>query len=455
MQVGAVALEERVRAEREEDVEIAGRPAAHAGLAFAGEADAGAVLDAGRDVDRQRALARDAAGARAGRAGIVDHLAAALAAGQVRSSVKKPCAWRMRPAPPQVRAGLRLGAGLGAGAGAGLAGDRGRHAHLRGLAGEGLLERDLHVVAQVGAALAAGRGGRAPPPMPKMSSKISEKAEPKSAPKPCAAAALLEGGVAEAVIGGALVAVLEDLVGLVDFLEAVLAVLVAGIAVGMPLHRELAEGGLELAVVGGALDLEHLVVAALGHPRVPPRLAAAASPPAHRSTPSSFDKQMSHHPGAGPGAVIFVCSEAPVIDCLPQSSAQADFLFFLSSSTSVNSASTTSSFLAPPASPPGVAPPPPPAAASCCWLVHRLAELHGGLRQRVGLGLDRLGVVALERFLQVGHARSRSRAARPRRPWSRARRAPSRSNGPAPRRGSWPRPRPCASCPPRRAPRRP
>src|SRR6195256_5720746 len=34
-------------------------------------------------------------------------------------------------------------------------------------------------------------------------------------------------------------------------------------------------------------------------------------------------------------------------------------------------------------------------------LVHRLAELHGSLRQRVGLGLDRLGVVALQRFLQI------------------------------------------------------
>src|SRR5262249_1145082 len=36
-------------------------------------------------------------------------------------------------------------------------------------------------------------------------------------------------------------------------------------------------------------------------------------------------------------------------------------------------------------------------------LVHRLAELHRGLRQRIGLGRDRRGVVALERFLEVGH----------------------------------------------------
>ena len=64
--------------------------------------------------------------------------------------------------------------------------------------------------------------------------------------------AVLECGMAETVIGGALVAVLEHVIGFVDFLEFVLAILVAGIAVGMPLHRELAIGGFQFAVVRGA-----------------------------------------------------------------------------------------------------------------------------------------------------------------------------------------------------------
>src|SRR5262249_58976577 len=34
-------------------------------------------------------------------------------------------------------------------------------------------------------------------------------------------------------------------------------------------------------------------------------------------------------------------------------------------------------------------------------LVHGLAQLHRSLRQRVGLGLDGLGVVTLQRFLEV------------------------------------------------------
>ncbi len=98
--------------------------------------------------------------------------------GQVRSIEKKP--WRGAHAASAVAggAGRRLGAGLGAGARAVVAGDRGRHADLRGLAGKGLLERDLHVVAQVGAAPRGRRTSarwRAAIMSPKISSKMSAK----------------------------------------------------------------------------------------------------------------------------------------------------------------------------------------------------------------------------------------------------------------------------------------
>src|SRR5207344_1121778 len=112
------------------------------------------VLDARGDVHRQRALARDAPRPAAGDTRIVDHLAAAVT---VRTgALEREEALRLADlaVPLAHRAGLRLGAGLGAGAGADFAGDRGRNAHLRGLAGERLLERDLHVKAQVVAALA-------------------------------------------------------------------------------------------------------------------------------------------------------------------------------------------------------------------------------------------------------------------------------------------------------------
>ncbi len=78
--------------------------------------------------------------------------------------------------------------------------------------------------------------------------------------------------------------------------------------------------------------------------------------------------------------------------------------FFLSSFTSSKSASTTLSSpclvtgrrrrvgAGPPAAPS------PPVAA-----VHRFTDLHRSLSESVGLGLDRLGVVALHGFVQCGH----------------------------------------------------
>src|SRR5436190_13703263 len=113
MQVGALALEKWMRAEGEKNVEVARRPAADAGLAFAGEPDASTVLDAGRNVHRQRPLARHPPGARAGWARIADHLAAALAVWT--SSFQGEEALRVQDAslPAAGRTCLRPGARLG------------------------------------------------------------------------------------------------------------------------------------------------------------------------------------------------------------------------------------------------------------------------------------------------------------------------------------------------------
>src|SRR5690606_22919330 len=55
----AVALEEVVPGEVDEDVEVARRAAAHPGLALAGEADAGALVDPGGNVDLELAALLD------------------------------------------------------------------------------------------------------------------------------------------------------------------------------------------------------------------------------------------------------------------------------------------------------------------------------------------------------------------------------------------------------------
>ena len=50
MQIGAVTLKEFVRSNFEKNIEIAGRAAAQARLAFAGEPDTGTVFDTGRNI---------------------------------------------------------------------------------------------------------------------------------------------------------------------------------------------------------------------------------------------------------------------------------------------------------------------------------------------------------------------------------------------------------------------
>src|ERR1700733_13972518 len=111
MQVGAFALEERMGCHRQENIEISRRAAANAGFTLAGETDAGAVLDARWDVHRERALTRDAAGARARNAGAVDRLTAAVAirAGALKREEALGVANAALAAAH--RADLRLGAG--------------------------------------------------------------------------------------------------------------------------------------------------------------------------------------------------------------------------------------------------------------------------------------------------------------------------------------------------------
>src|SRR5690606_130688 len=69
----------------------------------------------------------------------------------------------------------------------------------------------------------------------------------------------LEGRVAETVVGGALLGVLQDLVGEIDLLEAHLRLGIAGIAVRMELHGQLAECRLELLFIGAPRHAERFV----------------------------------------------------------------------------------------------------------------------------------------------------------------------------------------------------
>src|SRR4029077_14800711 len=239
----------------QENIEIARRTAAHAGFAFAGQPNAGAVLDARRNVDRQSALARHPAGARARCARAVDRLAAALAIRAGALQREEALGMADFAVAAAHLTGFRLGAGLGAGARAGLARHRRRNADLRRLARIGVVERDFHVVAQIGAALASAAAAAPAAHAEQVVENIGKRGgEFGTEAGRAAAPAVLERGMAEAVVGRALVRILEDLVGFVDFLEAMLGVLVARMAIRVALHRLLAEGGFDVTVGSGALD---------------------------------------------------------------------------------------------------------------------------------------------------------------------------------------------------------
>src|SRR5581483_3065279 len=220
MDVGAVALKEAMRLDGEEDVRIAGRAAAQTRLAFAREPDARAVLDAGGNGDRERLLFAQPSLAAAFAAGIVDDAARAVAGGTRALDGEEALLRAYATAAVAGGTAHRLRARLGAGAATRLADRHGRHAHRRLLALERLLERDLEVVAEV---VASGIGTLAAAPAHKLAEHFVEdvgkaggEAEIAGA---TAAAPALESGVAEAVVGGASLIILQDIVGFGNVLE--------------------------------------------------------------------------------------------------------------------------------------------------------------------------------------------------------------------------------------------
>ena len=155
MHVGAIALKELVRGQRQENVKIARRPAADTGLALTRQPDPGSIFDTLGNIDRQRPLACRAAGTRARGTRILDHLAASLATRTGSLQGEKSLRLPHAAGSTACRTVLGLGAGFGAGTRTGLACDRDRDLNLGGLADEGLFEGDFHIVAQIGTALAA------------------------------------------------------------------------------------------------------------------------------------------------------------------------------------------------------------------------------------------------------------------------------------------------------------
>src|SRR5262249_21068973 len=181
------------------------------------------------------------------------------------------------------RAGNRLRACFGTTTLALLASDQCRHADRRLFAAERLLERHLEIITQVAAAILPS------PTAHDLAEHLVEdvgKATGGEAETTWVSATLLKGGMAEAIIGGTLLIVFKDVVSFVEVLEFLLGVLVAGIAIGVMLHCELAISSLEFVGAARLGDPECFVKVLFRHDRqgvrlegLPLSLAPAEDPP--------------------------------------------------------------------------------------------------------------------------------------------------------------------------------
>ena len=103
-----------------------------------------------------------------------------------------------------------------------------------------------------------------PPPKPKPPPKKSANCDRMSStPREALEAGLARAGVAVLIVELALLGIGEDLVGLGQLLEALLGRVVAGVAVGMALHRQPTVSLLDFGAFAAALEAQNLVIIAL------------------------------------------------------------------------------------------------------------------------------------------------------------------------------------------------
>ncbi len=277
--VGPVPPEKLVGLDGNDDLQVPGRSAVAPGVALSPEGNDLPVVDARRDGDLHGLPLPGLSGAAAALAGGGDDLPLAAALGAGPGGGEDPhgglAALLYGAGAAAARTGLRTGARGRAGALAGLALLHPLQGHLLLAPESRLLKGDGQSHAQAVPPLGAGPGpGPAAEASPEEAAEdVPQVPEVKAPVKPAAVAAVLSGvagvhsGETELVVPGALAGVAEDLVGLVDLLEAPLGALVAGVHVRVVLLGQLPVSLFDFRVRGGLLNAQDLVVVSLvfGH----------------------------------------------------------------------------------------------------------------------------------------------------------------------------------------------
>ncbi len=262
-EVIAFALEKLVLFHMQNNVKVAGLATKGAGFTKAAEADAGAVFDSGGNFGFDGALAKKSALAAALRAWIGDDLTQTLASGTGAGDAEKALLMADLAMAVAGAAGDGRFSRRCAGSATGFASFM--TADIDGFfdAEDGFLEFQLQIFAQVGSALNAAT---------LLATAAAEQVEAKEVAKDIveivedsfieAAASSVDSGVTEAVVGGALIAISQDGIGLGGFFEALFGGRVAGVAIGVVLHGELAVGAFDFLFACAAFYSENFVVIA-------------------------------------------------------------------------------------------------------------------------------------------------------------------------------------------------
>ena len=270
VEVVLLAMEERVLLHVDDDVEIAGRAAGRTVFAFAVQAEPLSRRDPGGNLHRQLALAADTSGAAARLARLGDRLAGAAAR-------------RARPRDgeealliAQLTRALALAARLG----------RRACRRARALctsrrfprAESGSTSRRPWPIPRTrspgrsadrrraAVRRAGGAGRRCPRGRTRRRGRRRCRRSPRrSSGRIRRRPRRADAGVSEPVVQTLLLLIREDRVRFGRFLERFLGLVIAGIAIGMELQRQLAVRALDLLLRRVALDAEDLVVVPLGH----------------------------------------------------------------------------------------------------------------------------------------------------------------------------------------------
>jgi hypothetical protein len=245
-------------------IQVTGRSAVFTGLAFTGQTDTIPGIYTGRDLHGQGLAFLYPALAMAAATRVGDDRAATLAMRTGLLHREKALLHAHLAMSAAGGTALRLAALFRAAAPAFLAGNLGRHADFYLGTGDGILQRQIQLVAQIGAPVDALASSATTPAAKDIAEHIAknivEPASTAAEPATTSTHGRINTGMTKLVIGRTLLRVGQNLVGLLAFLELLFGFLVIRITIRVMFLGSTPVGLFQFGLAGIARYTQHLVV---------------------------------------------------------------------------------------------------------------------------------------------------------------------------------------------------